>query len=244
MGREYDLVDDHWGGWIGRQPLFFVGTAPLDGEGHVNVSPKGPGGSLRVLDERTIAYLDVVGSGAETIAHLRENGRVVVMFCAFEGPPKILRLHGRGEEASGFDARKCEGYVGTSAGSIVGAALAGGVGPDARLGELPEQPVGEEAPESSENLATRTFRAGVSTAAAPVAALALPTMAPGGAFVRRLALGRVPRGTRSLRGLGSRIDSMGARWAGRRPVSAVELESGRRVLFGRDGAPRASVGQA
>src|SRR6476469_6689181 len=97
MGREYELIDDHWRGWIARQPLFFVGTAPLDGDGHVNVSPKGPGGSFRVLDERTVAYLDVVGSGAETIAHLRENGRIVVMFCAFEGPPRILRLHGRGE---------------------------------------------------------------------------------------------------------------------------------------------------
>ena len=82
--------------WIARQPLFFVGTAPLGDDGHVNVSPKGPIGTLRVLDERTIAYLDVVGSGAETIAHLRENGRIVVMLCAFEGPPRIVRLHGRG----------------------------------------------------------------------------------------------------------------------------------------------------
>jgi Pyridoxamine 5'-phosphate oxidase len=105
MGREYDLIDDHWRGWIARQPLFFVGTAPLDGDGHVNVSPKGPGGSLRVLDDRTVAYLDVVGSGAETIAHLRENGRIVVMFCAFEGPPKILRLHGRGEVVAPGDER-------------------------------------------------------------------------------------------------------------------------------------------
>jgi NTE family protein len=148
------------------------------------------------------------------------------------------------EEASGFDARDCEGYVGTSAGSIVGAALAGGMRPSARLGELPEQPAGEEAPGSDENVATRTLRAGVATAAAPVAALALPTMAPGGAFVRRLALGRAPRGTQSLRGLGSRIDSMGAHWDGRLAVAAVELESGRRVMFGRDGAPEASVGQA
>jgi predicted pyridoxine 5'-phosphate oxidase superfamily flavin-nucleotide-binding protein len=108
MGREYDLIDDHWRGWIARQPLFFVGTAPLDGDGHVNVSPKGPGGSLRVLDERTVAYLDVIGSGAETIAHLRENGRIVVMFCAFEGPPKILRLHGRGEVVRAEDERFAE----------------------------------------------------------------------------------------------------------------------------------------
>jgi hypothetical protein len=105
MGREYDRIDEHWRGWIAGQPLFFVGTAPLAGDGHVNVSPKGPGGSLRVLDDRTVAYLDVVGSGAETIAHLRENGRIVVMFCAFEGPPKILRLHGRGEVVTPGDAR-------------------------------------------------------------------------------------------------------------------------------------------
>jgi len=97
VGREYDRIDDHWRGWIARQPVFFVGTAPLAGDGHVNVSPKGPGGSLRVLDDRTVAYLDVIGSGAETIAHLRENGRIVLMLCSFEGPPKILRLHGRGE---------------------------------------------------------------------------------------------------------------------------------------------------
>jgi len=105
VGREYDRIDDHWRGWIARQPLFFVGTAPLDGEGHVNVSPKGPGGSIRVLDDHTVAYLDVIGSGAETVAHLRENGRIVVMFCAFEGPPKILRLHGRGEVVTPEDPR-------------------------------------------------------------------------------------------------------------------------------------------
>ena len=97
MGKVYDAIDDRWRDWIARQPLFFVGTAPLDGDGRVNVSPKGPIGSLRVLDEHTVAYLDVIGSGAETIAHLRENGRIVVMLCAFDGPPKILRLHGRGE---------------------------------------------------------------------------------------------------------------------------------------------------
>ncbi|MDX6668183.1 MAG: hypothetical protein QOK04_1563 [Solirubrobacteraceae bacterium] len=105
MGREYDTIDQHWREWIARQPLFFVATAPLSGDGHVNVSPKGPGGTLCVLDERTVAYLDVTGSGAETIAHLRENGRIVVMWCAFEGPPKILRLHGRGEIVTPGDPR-------------------------------------------------------------------------------------------------------------------------------------------
>jgi predicted pyridoxine 5'-phosphate oxidase superfamily flavin-nucleotide-binding protein len=105
MGKVYDGIDAHQREWIARQALFFVGTAPLAGEGHVNVSPKGPIGSLRVLDERTVAYLDVIGSGAETIAHLRENGRIVVMLCAFEGPPRILRLHGRGEVVLPDDPR-------------------------------------------------------------------------------------------------------------------------------------------
>lgn len=97
MGRQYDTIDDHLATWIARQSLFFVGSAPLSGDGHVNVSPKGPIGSLSVLGPKTVAYLDIVGSGAETIAHLRENGRIVVMLCAFEGRPRIVRLHGRGE---------------------------------------------------------------------------------------------------------------------------------------------------
>lgn len=108
MAREYDTIDDHLAGWIARQPLFFVGSAPLAEDGHVNISPKGPIGSLRVLGPTTVAYLDIYGSGAETIAHLRENGRIVVMLCAFSGPPRIVRLHGRGELLrpgdEGFDA--------------------------------------------------------------------------------------------------------------------------------------------
>ncbi len=96
MGTIFERIDPKLRRWIGEQALFFVGTAPLSERGRVNVSPKGPIGSLRVLDEHTVAWLDVVGSGAETIAHLRENGRIVVMLCAFSGPPKIVRLHGRG----------------------------------------------------------------------------------------------------------------------------------------------------
>jgi len=100
------------GNWIRRQRMFFVGTAPLSAEGHVNVSPKGPIESLRVLGARQVAYLDLIGSGAETIAHLRENGRVVLMFCAFEGPPRIVRLHGRGRVVQvgepGFDDLKAK----------------------------------------------------------------------------------------------------------------------------------------
>ena len=110
MGKIFDAINDELRVWIAEQSMFFVATAPLADHGHVNVSPKGPIGSLRVLDGRTIAYLDVVGSGAETIAHLREpgNGRIVVMLCAFHGRPRILRLHGRGSVvtvgAPGFDA--------------------------------------------------------------------------------------------------------------------------------------------
>ena len=82
--------------WIEAQPVFFVATAPLAGDGLVNLSPKGTMGTFRVLDQHTFAYLDITGSGVETIAHLRENGRICVMFCAFDGKPKIVRLHGRG----------------------------------------------------------------------------------------------------------------------------------------------------
>lgn len=96
MGKVFDGIDDTLAQWIGRQRMYFVATAPLDPHGHVNVSPKGPIGTLRVLDANAVAYLDLVGSGAETIAHVRENGRIVIMLCAFEGPPRIVRLHGRG----------------------------------------------------------------------------------------------------------------------------------------------------
>ena len=82
--------------FIEAQKMFFVGTAPASLDGHVNISPKGMD-SLRVLGPTTIAYLDVTGSGVETISHLKENGRLVMMFCAFEGKPLTLRLHGRGE---------------------------------------------------------------------------------------------------------------------------------------------------
>jgi hypothetical protein len=96
MGKIYERIDENQRAWIARQSLFFVGTAPLGADGHLNVSPKGPIGSLCVLDDHTVAYLDAYGSGTETIGHLRENGRIIVMLCAFEGPPRILRLHGHG----------------------------------------------------------------------------------------------------------------------------------------------------
>jgi Pyridoxamine 5'-phosphate oxidase len=97
VGQIYDRIGPQLASWIARQPMFFVATAPNGADGHINVSPKGPIATLRLLDATTLAYLDLVGSGAETIAHLRQNGRIVVMLCAFEGPPRILRLHGRGE---------------------------------------------------------------------------------------------------------------------------------------------------
>jgi hypothetical protein len=108
VAKVFDSIDDQLRGWIGRQRLFFVATAPLGADGHVNVSPKGPIESLTVLGEHTVAYLDMTGSGAETIAHLRENGRIVVMLCAFEGPPRIVRLHGRGEAVHSGDPRFAE----------------------------------------------------------------------------------------------------------------------------------------
>jgi len=94
MGKVLEALDDTLTDWIGRQHVFFVATAPSDG-GHVNLSPKGHD-SLRVIDPTTVAYRDLTGSGAETIAHTRENGRITVMFCAFEGAPLILRLFGHG----------------------------------------------------------------------------------------------------------------------------------------------------
>jgi hypothetical protein len=96
MGREYDEIDDDLSRFFDAQHVFFVGTAPLSGDGLVNVSPKGGAGCFAVLGPRRVAYLDIAGSGAETIAHLRENGRICIMFCAFDGRPRIVRLHGTG----------------------------------------------------------------------------------------------------------------------------------------------------
>jgi hypothetical protein len=96
MGRTYEVIDEGLAEWLEAQPVFFVSTAPLAADGLVNCSPKGNRNEFVVVDERTVAYLDQTGSGVETIAHLRENGRIVVMFCAFAGSPRIVRLHGRG----------------------------------------------------------------------------------------------------------------------------------------------------
>ena len=96
MGKVLDSIDDALAAWIQAQPVFFVATAPSGPGGHVNLSPKGYD-TLRVLDPTTVAYLDLTGSGVETVAHLRENGRITLMLCAFDGPPRIVRLHGTGE---------------------------------------------------------------------------------------------------------------------------------------------------
>ena len=95
MGKIYSEINEGFARFIRRQSVFFVATAPDDPEGHLNLSPKGLD-TLRILDSKTVAYLDLIGSGVETVAHLKENGRIVLMFCAFQGPPMVLRLHGCG----------------------------------------------------------------------------------------------------------------------------------------------------
>jgi hypothetical protein len=102
MGKTYETLDPKLMRFIERQHVFFVGTAPDAADGHLNLSPKGLD-SFRVLGPNSVAYLDLIGSGVETIAHLRENGRITLMFCAFEGSPRILRLYGRGRAVEPVD---------------------------------------------------------------------------------------------------------------------------------------------
>ena len=96
MGRKGDAITAPLERWLSSQSMFFVATAPNGADGHINLSPKGIDGTFRIVGPTTVAYVDLVGSGAETVAHLRENGRITLMFCAFSGPPKIVRLHGEG----------------------------------------------------------------------------------------------------------------------------------------------------
>lgn len=105
MGQVYERIEGRLRHFIEEQRIFFTGTAPLDGDGTVNLSPKGVLDSLAVVDDLTVAYLDFAGSNAETIAHLRENGRITLMWCAFTGPPNIVRVHGRGEAVFRDDVR-------------------------------------------------------------------------------------------------------------------------------------------
>jgi NTE family protein len=152
------------------------------------------------------------------------------------------------EDSAGFDARGCDGYVGTSAGSIVAAVLVAGIDPRSRLGELPEQPPVPASELAGEpTLFTRALELGLAAgagAAAPLAVAGLRATERAGALLRRAALSRVPAGRRSLARLGRELEEAGASWDGRLSVSAVEVESGRRVMFGTPGAPPASVGVA
>jgi NTE family protein len=151
------------------------------------------------------------------------------------------------QEGTGFDARGCDHFVGTSAGSIVAAALAAGVDPRTRLDRIPAQPA--ESPTTTEQRsllggALRVGRTATASAFAPLAALALRSTAPGGAAVRRAALGRVPQGERSLADLGRAMSRLHVEWDGRLLVVAVELETGRRVVCGAPGERRLSVAEA
>ncbi len=106
MGKVYEHIDEKLTKWVSEQHLFFVSTAPLSEDGLINCSPKGLD-SFRILGPNQVAYLDLTGSGIETLAHLKENGRIVIMFCAFKGGPNIVRFHGKGEAVTpgepGFD---------------------------------------------------------------------------------------------------------------------------------------------
>jgi NTE family protein len=185
-----------------------------------------------------------------------------LVVAAISDTPDVLVLGGGGilgeawmlavlaglEETAGIDTRACGSFIGTSAGSIVSAALAAGTRPRDRLGELPEQPPVEDLEDGGgSSIVAGALRLGMAAggaAAAPLAAVALRSTELGGALVRRAALSRIPHGRRSLRGLGRSLEQAGARFDGRLSVSAVELESGRRVMFGTPGAPEATVGQA
>ena len=151
-------------------------------------------------------------------------------------------------ERSGSDARDCEGFVGTSAGSIVAAGLVAGIDPASRVAALPEQPAVADPPgRDARGLAARAAGAGLAVAGtigAPLAAVGLRSTEAGGALLRRAALGRLPLGRRSLAGLGRQLEEAGARWDGRLRVAAVDLASGRRVIFGSPGTPEISVGRA
>jgi hypothetical protein len=108
MGKVYERIEGRLRAFVESQHVFFVATAPLAADGHVNLSPRGVPGTFAVLDEHTFAWIDGTGSGSETIAHLRENGRVTVMFCAFDGPPNIVRFHGTGRVVTRYDPEYTE----------------------------------------------------------------------------------------------------------------------------------------
>jgi len=126
MGKQYQELDDRLQDFIRRQRMFFVGSAPLEADGHINLSPKGFD-TFRILDSRTVAYLDYMGSGVESIAHLKQNGRFVILFCSFDKAPLIVRLHGTGEVIergdSAWEALAAEFQVNRLARSIIRVSL-------------------------------------------------------------------------------------------------------------------------
>lgn len=103
MAKFYADITENMRKFIEEQHMFFVATAPLSAEGHVNVSPKGHD-CFRILSKTQVAYIDLTGSGNETSAHIYENGRITLMWCAFDGPPNIVRLFGRGRTVLPGDA--------------------------------------------------------------------------------------------------------------------------------------------
>jgi hypothetical protein len=127
VGKVFTHLDERNAAFIQSQRVFFLATAPLAGDALLNLSPKGLD-TFRILDPHTVAYLDLTGSGIETVAHLRENGRIVLMFCAFDGPPRILRLHGRGTvvlpDAEDFPALVSHFPAFTGVRSVIKVALA------------------------------------------------------------------------------------------------------------------------
>ncbi len=104
MGRKYETISDQVADFVADQPMFFVATSPLAGDGPVNLSPKG-GDSLRITGPNSVVYADLVGSAAETVAHLRENGRITIMWCSFGERPRIVRMHGQGRALFPGDER-------------------------------------------------------------------------------------------------------------------------------------------
>ncbi|KAJ7620959.1 hypothetical protein FB45DRAFT_1062011 [Roridomyces roridus] len=110
MVQFFDEISPSLGRWINEQQVFWIATAPLGGSGHINVSPKGGEGMFHIVNPRQVWYEDLTGSGVETISHLRENGRITVLFNAFEGPPRIARLYGRGTVYE-FGTPEYEAYV-------------------------------------------------------------------------------------------------------------------------------------
>jgi hypothetical protein len=107
MAKIHEYISEQWQHFIQEQHVFFVATAPLNVDGHINLSPKGMD-SFRVLSPNRVAYIDLMGSGNETSAHLYENGRITFMFCAFKGKPDILRLYGTGHTILPTDSEWAE----------------------------------------------------------------------------------------------------------------------------------------